>query len=381
MNMSGYAKSVYQKELSKLRNQTYTRAENLLNNCTCCISREDFEKNFFLCNSDFVEYYNSFFAFYNKKERDLRNITGKHRYSVPKIENLICDYYSTHYHENEFDNSDYADNKLLQYIDNCQYVIKANQIKLSSKHSLIQFACPRYIQKLIGKYSHLRLKHSGNEHARLQIVKEVSKYKSKTTVSFLYMVNESEPVYEIRHIAFLTLQRFGLYVRLRRVKKRLRSDNAHIPIQPIDTPNKLSDLITIDEIEKMKHFNIFISHSSKDREFLIDFVHDINRQKKNVYIDWMEDLESLPRTNTNVHTAEVIQNRIKASDVVLCVKTEGALLSEWIAWEIGYAMGIGKKVYLLDKEPNKPILPFMHLCTKIQPIGKSIDVNVLSEIT
>lgn len=88
--------------------------------------------------------------------------------------------------------------------------------------------------------------------------------------------------------------------------------------------------------ESSKRIDVFVSHSSSDK----DFVRKVNaflyysKGGIHAYVDW-QDL-SLPR-ETNVTTAVMLKNRIKQSKKVIYVVTNESLKSVWCSWEIGYA--------------------------------------------
>lgn len=378
--MPGVAKKKFDKELFNLKLELRRKVKDLCGVLPYTITYDEFYKYFGLCYEDWVEYFSSFKRFYDKKDKHLLSLKHKARYKCPNLEVLLS------YHFNKWkvnnmgmsEKSEILDDKNYQlniFIKRCSDEVRKRYHKQSSKEEIIQFVCPRFVQKIMGLYSHYRLKHSGNLNLRMQVLKEVAKYKTKETIAFLYAVNESEPDAGIRYVALQALQRFGVYCRFRSVQKKLRKDDEYLKAQVIDNPDDLNRIIDKDIVESMKRYNIFISHSTKDRNFLIDLVHDINKQGKNVYVDWMEDLEALQRSKTNAQTASVIKHRIDSSDVVLCIKTEGALLSEWVPWELGYADAIGKPIFVMDIDGATPVPAYMQLYQLVPFQDGHINVN------
>lgn len=378
--MSGKAKRKFDKELFDLKLELKRKVKDLCGVLPYTTKYDAFYEYFVLCNEDWVEYFSSFKRFYDKKDQHLASIKNKTRYNCPALDVLLSYQFNKWLLKNsgKSETSDILDNKnylLKRLIKECRDEIRKRYYKQSNKEEIIQFVCPRFVQKIMGLYSSYRTKHSGNLNLRMQVLKEVAKYKSKETIAFLYAVNESEPDVGIRYVALQALQRFGVYCRFRSVQKKLRKADEHVKAHVIDNPDDLNRIIDNDIVERMKRYNIFISHSTKDRNFLIDLVHDINKQGKNVYVDWMEDIEALQRSKTNAKTASVIKHRIDSSDVVLCIKTEGALSSEWVPWELGYADGIGKSIFIMDIDGNTPVPAYMQLYQLVPFRNGHVDIN------
>lgn len=380
--MPGVAKKKFDKELFDLKLELRRKVEDLCRVLPYTTTYDEFYKYFVLCYEDWVGYFFSFKRFYDKKDKHLISIKKKTRYKCPALEVLLSYHFKKWQVKNsgKSETSEMLDDKNRQlniFIKRCSDEVRKRYHKQSSKEEIIQFVCPRFVQKIMGLYSHYRLKHPGNLNLRMQVLKEVAKYKTKETIAFLYAVNESEPDAGIRYVALQALQRFGVYCRFRRVQKKLRKDEEHVKAKVIDNPDDLNRIIDNDIVESMKRYNIFISHSTKDRNFLIDLVHDINKQGKNVYVDWMEDIEALQRSKTNAQTASVIKHRIDSSDVVLCIKTEGALSSEWIPWELGYADGIGKSIFVMDIDGDTPVPAYMQLYQLVPFQDGHVDINAI----
>lgn len=45
----------------------------------------------------------------------------------------------------------------------------------------------------------------------------------------------------------------------------------------------------INDLEKIKRFDIFVSHNSRDEEKIIEFYKKFNKKGQVVYIDWIND--------------------------------------------------------------------------------------------
>ena len=131
----------------------------------------------------------------------------------------------------------------------------------------------------------------------------------------------------------------------------------------MDTPKLLMDEILQSEydLENNKRFDVFISHSTKDYNTIIKLKTMLNRQGLSVYIDWIEDRESLRREMTSKETAQAISQRIIHSRSMLVVLTESSLSSTWVPWELGFAQALGKIVCLLKLEDVENAPEYMEI--------------------
>lgn len=190
-------------------------------------------------------------------------------------------------------------------------------------------------------------------NTRYQILQEASKFKCKATIEFMLKVNAIEPNLHLRNYAFQTLQKkFGFpQIKLKRNHPNAGKD-LHIEPYKIDTPEKLMNEIVQAQFktEANKLFDVFLSHSSLDKEKVFEVKTLLNAKGLTVYVDWIEDRESLKRELTCAETAKVIIERIKKSKAIVYIKTENSALSLWTPWELGYAQAIGKKITVLEIE-------------------------------
>ena len=92
----------------------------------------------------------------------------------------------------------------------------------------------------------------------------------------------------------------------------------------------------------MKHYDLFLSHSYRDKDKLIELKNTLNALGLNVYMDWVNDKDELIRTLTSKYMAIVITERIKASKAILYVHTNSSMNSKWTPWELGFAYAIGE---------------------------------------
>ncbi|MFI5297227.1 MAG: TIR domain-containing protein [Polyangiales bacterium] len=93
-------------------------------------------------------------------------------------------------------------------------------------------------------------------------------------------------------------------------------------------------------------FDIFLSHSSKYPREVRAIKRYLERLGFTVYVDWIED-EELDRSAVTPATADRLRHRITSSRSLLVHATEGAVMSRWVPWELGFADGLGCSVGIL----------------------------------
>ncbi len=100
-------------------------------------------------------------------------------------------------------------------------------------------------------------------------------------------------------------------------------------------------------------FDVFISHSSQDRDFIrkVQLFLLYSKSVDGVYVDWQDpEMEH----ETDRRTAADLKKRIAHSKKVIYVVTYDSLKSVWCSWEIGYAdceKGV-EDVAILAVRPN-----------------------------
>lgn len=95
---------------------------------------------------------------------------------------------------------------------------------------------------------------------------------------------------------------------------------------------------TIQEQKNRNSFDIFLSHSSKDKQLILGVKQFIEDSGYTVYIDWVDDPQ-LDRANVNVQTADILRTRMKQSKFLVYVDSNNASASKWMPWELGYFDG------------------------------------------
>lgn len=87
------------------------------------------------------------------------------------------------------------------------------------------------------------------------------------------------------------------------------------------------------------HFHIFLSHSFKDAELILQLKRLIEANGLTVYVDWETD-DALDRNAVTRRTASVLRNRMKHSDSLVFADSAHAEQSKWMPWELGYFDGL-----------------------------------------
>lgn len=79
------------------------------------------------------------------------------------------------------------------------------------------------------------------------------------------------------------------------------------------------------------HYDIFLSHSSQDKNLIIKFYQKLKSMYYTVYIDWINDSESGRKEIT-----PKLKTAMNNSFSMLYVHTHNSENSKWTPWEIGY---------------------------------------------
>lgn len=85
-------------------------------------------------------------------------------------------------------------------------------------------------------------------------------------------------------------------------------------------------------------YDIFLSHSYKDANMILNIKRIIKDMGFSVYVDWIDDPQ-LERTIVTSDTADLIRNRIDSSTCLIYVTSEKSIDSKWMPLELGYADG------------------------------------------
>jgi len=93
-------------------------------------------------------------------------------------------------------------------------------------------------------------------------------------------------------------------------------------------------------------YDIFLSHSYRDKNVILGLKDFIEKLGYTVYIDWVVDTQ-LDRTAVTKDTAQVLQSRMKNCKSLFFAVSGNSSTSVWMPWELGYFDGIKGKVAIL----------------------------------
>lgn len=231
--------------------------------------------------------------------------------------------------------------------------LNSREAKDSKRERYIQHTQPSYVAQHIKAYYNTRRLHPEDIDTRYLIVHELAKYKCDDTIEFLTVLARCEKNLPLQHYAWQKLNEFGVtgvHKGRRKGKKKLTHTKSFVPIH---TPQELLKAIYNSPLEQMKHYDLFLSHSYKDKDELIELKDSLNAMGLNVYMDWVNDKDELLRDLTCAETAKVITERIKASKAILYVHTNASLDSKWTPWELGFASALNKPILVYRPEPTE----------------------------
>lgn len=115
-------------------------------------------------------------------------------------------------------------------------------------------------------------------------------------------------------------------------------------------PDELEYRIENSKEQKLKSYDYFISHSSKDSKEVQKLIYVENQQGKNVFCDWINDIDYLKRHLLCDATLKVIEERMKQSKALIFVQSENSLKSIWCKYELNYFHALNRPIYVIGKE-------------------------------
>ena len=90
---------------------------------------------------------------------------------------------------------------------------------------------------------------------------------------------------------------------------------------------------------RTKVYDIFLSHSIKDKELVVGTKLILEDLGYSVYIDWIED-PHMSRSTVTKETAELLQKRMQNCKSLFYAFSTNSGTSKWMPWECGYFDGI-----------------------------------------
>jgi hypothetical protein len=90
-----------------------------------------------------------------------------------------------------------------------------------------------------------------------------------------------------------------------------------------------------------KTYDVFLSHSSRDKPLVLGVKARLEDENLSVYIDWIDDAD-LDRAAVTPENARRLRRRMKQCQSLLYIATDNASRSKWMPWEVGLFDGLGK---------------------------------------
>lgn len=231
--------------------------------------------------------------------------------------------------------------------------IEQRKNKLEEANKNLQHIDPLYVDIYIGFYG--RKSNINNVNFKREILEDLIKYNGVKIVNFLYKINDIEVNYELQMIAFYELQKRGKYVKLMKKGKKGKTNK-----NKLGTVNNRSDLewtpemlykkLNIEMQQQIKEYDYFISHSYKDNDLVRNLIKKLNNDSKTCYCDWMSDNDFLRRELVSEYTKEVLKYRIEQSSELIYFKTKNSMESQWVRFELEYAIELDKKIIIVEKQ-------------------------------
>lgn len=362
--MPGVTKKIFEHEMIdiiKMWNQQIKTIERLLPQYYTDKDIIELLRRFYPHEWDSVQ---AKYEYYSTKDKHLKRIKGKLRYNMVPPEKLIkrsqifkrimsekyqSDYSKGYNHEIADEEYHILENKRKPKIEKINKKIKNAKLKT-------QQVTPEFLDKLIGLYE----RKNTSQKDRMYILLELKKYFNPQIIQFFLKLNDTEINRQLREEAFYHLQSFNYQPRLRRqkymqihTKDKKRRDflKNEYPFQtykiPLD-PDELEYRINNSSEQKIKSYDLFISHSSKDSKNVQKLIIYLNENGKNVYCDWISDSDYLKRNLVRQATLNVIEKRLEQSKAVLFVDSAYSTQSIWCKYELNYFFELNKPIYYIN---------------------------------
>lgn len=304
--------------------------------------------------------------YYKKKDEHIKKHTGRTRHNmpsasklldrVPLLQKILTDEYKSRWRTNfSIDAQELA--RQILYTKRKPKIDKVDK-KIAVAKAKTQQVTPDFIGKLIGLYE----RKNTSQKDRMYILLELKKYYNPTVISFFFKLNDTEINSQLRWSAFYHLQSFNYAPRARRQKymsvhtknkKRKQYLKKVYPYERYDipeTPQELEYRIDNSKEQLLKEYDYFISHSSKDSVSVQSLIVAENQLKKNVFCDWINDVDYLKRHLVCEATLKVIERRMEQSNALVFVESENSRKSIWCKYELNYFSELNKPMFTITKE-------------------------------
>lgn len=277
---------------------------------------------------------------YKEKDQFLKQKGKKARYyplspdayffSLQKVKYLLSDGYHEKHKQAYSEDTRLKNQESMKHRKESR--INKKEKKMDEYTKDMQYVDPGFIDALI--YAYHRRDNTINN--KMEIFKEIQKYECKKTLNFFWKLNDSEQNDEIRKLAFQHLQKSGHYVKLRKKFKGKKKSYQTATSSFDGTPKALADRLQGDTVQSEKKYDLFISHSSQDRELVRQVIKAANSIGLNCYVDWTADNDFLKRSMVSDYTKEVLKHRMKSSKCLLYLSSRNSRKSDWVSFELDY---------------------------------------------
>ena len=306
------------------------------------------------------------YKYYQIKDDNLIKRFGKARYKMKRPRQLLL--LSSMY--KEIMSLEFRKKHRLNYSDieriKAEEILKKKRMskiekidkKIQESLKRTQQITPDFINQLIGLYE----RKTTTQKDKMYILQELKKYYSSSIIQFFFKLNDIELNKQLRWEAFYHLQSFNYHPRARsqkymqihsKNKKRRKFLREIYPNQKFDilqTPQELEYRINNSAEQKIKTYDYFISHSSKDFLLVQKLINYENTDGKNVFCDWINDVDYLKRDLLCNATLKVIEHRLDQSNKLIFVSSKNSVESIWCKYELNYFYNLKRPIYYITAE-------------------------------
>lgn len=364
--MSGVTKHIFEHEIRDVISMWSKQLKEIKNILPQSYTEEDIIamlKEFYPheWNSVEIKYW-----YYEKKDRNIKKRFGKKRYNMKRPEQLlrsVAEYkkiMSVQYQNDYADNySEEKSEKLKRELwEKRKSKIKKIDQKIEKAKFKTQQVTPEFLDQLIGLYE----RKNTSQKDKMYILLELQKYYSPQIMQFFFKLNDTELNKQLRWIAFYHLQSFNYQPRARRQKymqvhtknknkkKYLREVYPNESYKIPKTPDELEYRIENAKEQKIKTYDFFISHSSKDSASVQKLIQYENQNGKNIFCDWINDVDYLKRHLLCSATLKVLEKRLEQSKGVIFVLSDNSMNSMWCKYELNYFEELERPIYFIKTE-------------------------------
>ena len=308
---------------------------------------------------------NDKYLYYKTKDKYIKKHFGKNRYNMDKPDVLLKrvsifkkimshDYRITWTNNYSKDAQEVAQSALWT---KRKTKIEIINLKIENALKKTQQVTPAFIDQLIGLYE----RKNTTQKDKVYILLELKKYYSPKIIQFFFKLNDIEINEQLRWEAFYHLQSFNYPIRVRRQKymqihtknkKRrefLKNEYAKQRYKIPENPEELEYRIENSKEQKLKKYDYFISHSSIDHDAVQDLITFENKKGKDVFCDWVNDVDYLKRHLVCDATLKVIEKRLEQSKALIFVESENSMNSVWCKYELNYFSELKRPIYIIEK--------------------------------